>query len=132
VDKTPLTDAQRSLVPSLGDDLSGFWDLVWLDTDEQHPEEASAGLLDLFQRGYVEVYEFEPGPDVPEPRVIRDRGTAEAAIRDLSNWQSPPDTAQERWYSAYLTESGFAKWNDDADSAFSAKPLAVVGPPRQR
>ena len=104
-------------MPELGDDLCGFWDLVWLDTDERHPEEASAALLDLFQRGYVEVYESRR-----EPQVLTDREAIEATIRDLSNWESPPADTKDRWYSAYLTDSGFAKWNADADQRRFVKP----------
>ena len=122
MDDTPLTDTQRTLIPWLSDGVLGFWDLVWLDTDEQHPAEAAAALLDFFRRGYAEVYEFEPGPDLPEPRLMTNPQAVEAAIRDLSNWHSPPDASQERWYSASLTESGFAKWKDDADTAFRVKP----------
>ena len=122
MDDTQLTDAQRALMPSLADDVLGFWDLVWLDADKQQPVEASAALLDLFQRGYVEIYEYEPGPDAPEPRLMTDRPAVEAAIRDLGNWQSPPDVSRDRWYSAYITETGFAQWHDDADPDYFVKP----------
>jgi hypothetical protein len=101
-------------MPWLGDDLCGFWDLVWLDTDEQHPQEASAALLDLFRRGYVAVYESKAGIARAEPQVMVDRDAIDAAIRDLSNWESPPADARDRWFSAELTDSGFAKWSADS------------------
>ncbi len=44
MDHAPLTETQRALMPDLGDDACGFWDLVWLGTGEQHAQEAEPGF----------------------------------------------------------------------------------------
>ena len=121
MDDAPLSATQRVLLPMISDDAYGFWELVWLDTNAQRPQEAAEALLNLFRRGYAEVYEAEPGASAQE-RLITNREVGEAAIQDLSNWKSPPDPMRERWYFAFVTPAGTAKWIADAESGFPGKP----------
>jgi hypothetical protein len=56
MDHAPLTETQRALMPDLGDDACGFWDLVWLRTGEQRAQESSdAPVPDRPDRSRVEV-----------------------------------------------------------------------------